>query len=118
MDVKGFFPLELERTTSLHYTVFILNAFNVIAQIAEKNGINFYQAKTKSGKSLKLGFDAIVPFLSQQEKWVYPQIKPFHYSDAYALLLRGITKMNCIDCKEAIKKAAGKNVELLLINLL
>ena len=118
MDNNGFFPLELDRTTSLHYTVFLLNAFNIIAQVAEKNTVDFYNLQTKTGKSFKKGFDSIMPFLSQKEKWVYPQIKPFHYTDAYALLLRGATKMNCTDCNEVIKKIAEKNVELLLTNLL
>ncbi len=118
IDDKGFFPLELERTTSLHYTVFILNAFNIIAQVAEKNEIDFYNLQTQSGKSLKKGFDAVIPFITQKEKWTYPQIKPFHYSDAYALLLRSQSKMDCANCIDAIKNAEGKNVELLLTNLL
>ena len=118
MNNAGFFPMELERTTSLHYSVFILNAFNIVAQIAEKNGVDFYHLQTKSGKSFQKGFDAILPFISQKEKWTYQEIKPFHYSDAYALLLRGKSKMNCSECDEAIKQAAGKNVELLLTNLL
>ncbi len=119
MNNAGLFPMELERTTSLHYSVFILNAFNIVAQIAEKNGVDFYHLQTKSGKSFQKGFDAILPFISQKEKWTYQEIKPFHFSDAFALLLRGKSKMNCSECDEAIKKAAEqKNVELLLSNLL
>jgi hypothetical protein len=119
MNSAGLFPMELARTTSLHYSVFILNAFNIVAQIAEENGVDFYHLKTKSGKSFQKGFDAILPFISQKEKWTYQEIKPFHFSDAFALLLRCKSKMNCGECDEAIKKAEEqKNVELLLINLL
>ncbi len=118
MDKNGFFPFEMERTTSLHYTVFILNAFNVIAQLSEKTDKNFYSLQTKSGKSLEMGFNTIIPFLSDPTKWTGKQIKPFNASDAYALLLRGATKYNCSNCMEIIKRNAGKNEKLGLFNLL
>jgi Alginate lyase len=87
MNEYGLFPLELERTTSLHYSVFILNAFNVIAELSEQIGVDYFQAKTVSGKSLKMAFDSLMPYLLQQKNWTYTQIKPFAYTDAFPLLL-------------------------------
>jgi Alginate lyase len=87
MDSNGLFPLELQRTTSLHYSVFILNAFNVVAELSEQIGVDYFQSKTVSGKSLKMAFDAIMPYLMQQKKWTYPQIKSFGYTDAFPLIL-------------------------------
>ena len=57
-------------------------------------------------------------FSYSKRKMTYPEIKPFHYSEANAILLRGNTEMNYAGCNEALKKAAGKNVDLLLTNLL
>ncbi|MBC7507777.1 MAG: alginate lyase family protein [Ferruginibacter sp.] len=118
MDRNGFFPFEMERTTSLHYSVFILNAFNIIAQLSEKTDRNFYSLQTKSGKSLQMGINTMIPFLSDPTKWTGKQIKPFHSSDGYALLLRSASKYNCTDCIEIIKGKAGKNVKKTLFNLL
>ncbi len=87
MDSNGLFPLELQRNTSLHYSVFILNAFNVIAELSEQIGVDYFQSKTVSGKSLKMAFDAIMPYLLQQKTWTYPQIKSFGYTDAFPLIL-------------------------------
>jgi hypothetical protein len=50
MDDKGYFPLELARTTSLHYTAFTLDAFTIIAQVSENTDTNFWTLKTKSNK--------------------------------------------------------------------
>src|SRR5580704_3455033 len=53
MDTSGMFSLELTRSTSLHYSVFILNAFIVVAQLSEQTSTNLWSAETPSGKSLK-----------------------------------------------------------------
>jgi Alginate lyase len=108
MNKDGFFPLELERTIALHYSVFILNAFNVIAQLSEKSGVDFWALKTKSGKSLQLGLEAILPYISKEKEWAGKQIKAFEFADAYPLLIRGAAKLNCSTCYDSLKKIAGK----------
>lgn len=118
MDANGFFPLEMERTTSLHYSVFILNAFNIIAQLSQQTDVNFYTLQTKSGKSLLKGFEAIFPYISNQQKWMGKQIKEFSFSDAYPLLVRSSTKYNCKTCLDAIRNTTGDQYPSLLLNLL
>lgn len=58
MDSDGFFIKEMERTISLHYSVFVLNAFNIIAVLSEQAGIDFWNMESKSGKSLKKGMES------------------------------------------------------------
>jgi hypothetical protein len=108
MDKEGLFPLEMERTTALHYSVFILNAFNVIAQLSEKSTIDFWNMQTKSGKSLQKGLQALLPYIIKEKKWFGQQIKEFHYEDAYPLLIRGASKLKCTTCYESLKKIAGE----------
>ncbi len=108
MNTDGFFPLELERTTALHYSVFILNAFNVIAQLSEKSGVDFWALKTQSGKSLQLGLEAILPYISKEKEWTGKQIKEFHYADAYPLFIRGASKLKCTTCYGSLKKITGE----------
>lgn len=108
MDKDGFFPLEMERTTSLHYSVFILNAFNIIAELSAQTGTDFWTLKTKSGKSLQLGLQALLPYISKEKEWFGQQIKEFHDADAYHLFIRGASKLNCAACAGTLKRIAGE----------
>ena len=119
LDNNGLFPYELERNTSLHYSVFILNAFDIIAQLSEQTKTNFWTLETKSGKSFKKAFDAILPFISKEKEWTAgKQIKPFGFGDAVPLFLSGSTKLNCTDCMETVKKNTGNQFVKSLVNLL
>ena len=117
MDDKGYFPLELERTTSLHYTAFILDAFTIIAQLSEKTNTNFWTLQTKSKKSLEKGYETFLPFLADNKKWTYKQIKPFTMNNAFQILWKAATKYNCTSCKSIIMKNSAE-YDKLLINLL
>lgn len=117
MDKNGFFPLELARTTSMHYTAFILDAFTNIAQLSENTNLDFWALKTESGKSLEKGYEAFFPYLTDTEKWTWQQIKPFGISNSFQLLWKAATKYNCTSCKDIIKKNA-KGYDKMLINLL
>lgn len=118
MDKNGFFPLELERTTSLHYSVFILNAFNVVAELSEQIGVDYFQSKTASGKTLKMAFDAIMPYLLQQKNWTYPQIRPFGYTDAFPLILTAERRYGYKGSMTTLAKILGADLGGLQINLL
>lgn len=118
MNNDGLFPLELARTTSLHYSAFIMNAFNIIAILSDKTSINFWTAETASGKSYKKALDALVPYLSKEKEWTWKEIRPFNFKDAYPLLLRDANRYNCPSCLDAIKKLAGEKYQVSIINLL
>jgi hypothetical protein len=118
MNDDGFFPLELARTTSLHYSAFIMNAFNIIAIVSDKTSTNFWTAETASGKSYKKALDALVPYLSKDKEWTWKEIRPFNFQDAYPLLLRDANRYNCPSCLDAIKKLAGEKYQESIINLL
>jgi hypothetical protein len=62
MDTSGLFPLELTRTTSLHYSVFILNAFIVVAELSQQTSVDLWTLETPSGKSLKKALQAHIAF--------------------------------------------------------
>lgn len=118
MDNDGRFPKEMERTTSFHYTVFVMDAFFNIANMAEKIEIDLWKYISPSGKSLKKAFDELLPYLSQQKKWTGQQIKPFNFEEGIHLLQSAFVKLGCGNCKEVIKSIAGDKEKKLLINLL
>lgn len=109
MDEDGFFPLEMARTTSMHYSCFVLEAFVVLAELAEKAGADLWSYTSPSGKSLKKAFDAYYPYLAKEKEWTGQQIKEFNFEEGIPLLAAGAKKFNCKNCPEIIKNiAAGK----------
>lgn len=118
MDDKGFFPAEMERTISLHYTSFVMNAFFVIAQMSEKTGFDFWNVSTASGKSLKKGFDVLKPFITLEKEWEGQQIKDFQIEDGLPLLKAATVQFKCKNCEQEIKRLADEKAPRLLINLL
>ncbi|MBC7948074.1 MAG: alginate lyase family protein [Chitinophagaceae bacterium] len=117
MDNDGRFPKEMERTISLHYTAFVMNAFFNIASMASNLGMEEWKYTSPSGKSLKKGFDRLLPYITGEKEWDGQQIKPFEVEDSYPLLAQG-WRLGCKKCKEAIKTLADDKAERLRINLL
>lgn len=86
MDEHNRFPLEMARTTSLHYSVFVIDAFLKIAKMAECIGVDFWANTDNDKHTLKNAVDEIVPYLVQEKKWDGPQIKPFDYKEGISIL--------------------------------
>ena len=118
MDALGSFPLEMRRTTSLHYSVFILNAYSSLATRFQQLGLDLWQAKTPSGKSLKKGFDFILPYLLKKQPWTGPQINEFKQAEAIPLLNKAIIQYGCASCEDEMKRLAGPAYPSLLMKLL
>jgi hypothetical protein len=118
MDSQGSFPLEMKRTTSLHYSVFILNAYSSLATRFQQLGMDLWKTRTASGKSLKMGFDFILPYLLGAQKWTGLQINAFKQIEALPLLNKAIVQYECVGCSEEIKRLAGPAYPSLLMKLL
>jgi hypothetical protein len=118
MDSSGLFPLELTRTTSLHYSVFILNAFTVVAGLSEQTQVNLWLLQTPSGKSLKKGFAAIQPFIAGEKSWPWPQIHGFNYFNAVPVLVADQSKFRCGSCAGALQRIEGAAYQRSLFILL
>ena len=118
LNDEGLFPKELERTISLHYSTFVMNAFFNIATMAKHTGIDLWNHTTPSGKSLKKAFVALQPYIAKEKEWTGTQIKPFEYEDGYALLMDGAKQYNCKSCEQSVRTIAGDKAKRLQINLI
>lgn len=118
VDEKGFFPKEMQRTISLHYTAFVMKAFFAIARMSEKTGFDFWNLTTPSGKSLKQCFTVLKPYFADEKNWEGEQIKPYDYEDGYDLLMEGEKHYKCKDCTQAVQRLADDKAPRLRINLL
>ena len=118
MDAEGKFPLEMERTIALHYNVFNLHAFYMIAGMAEKAGFDLWNYKGPSGASLKKGFDYFYPYITKEKEWHGQQIKPYEFDEGYPLLMMSAAKYNCKACRDAMMKLAEGDGQKLRENLI
>jgi hypothetical protein len=92
MDDNIRFPLEMARTTSLHYSVFVIDAFLKIAKMSELTGIDFWNNQLNAKHSLKAAVEEMVLYLVQEKKWDGPQIKAFDYKEGVSILNLASTK--------------------------
>jgi hypothetical protein len=99
MDDNNRFPLEMARTTSFHYSVFVIDAFLKIATMAESIGVDFLANTVNSKHTLKAAVDEMVPYLVQEKQWDGPQIKPFDYKEGVGILHLASVKFSCEKCK-------------------
>lgn len=118
LDAQGMFPEEMERTISMHYTSFVIEAFFHIAYMADKVGMNFWNYTSPSGKSLQKAFDTFAPYLLQEKQWAGQQIKPYDYMEAYPLMKAGAEHYKCKKCDQAIVDLAADKAPRLRVHLL
>lgn len=118
VDEKGFFPAEMTRTISLHYTAFAMEPFFIIANMAGSTGFNLFDHVTPSGKSLKRSFDVLKPYFTNEKKWEGEQIKDYDPEDGYIILMEAAKHYACKDCVQAVKKLAAGKAPRLRLHLL
>jgi hypothetical protein len=104
MNADGFFPAELARTTSLHYSLFVVEAFIKVAQLSKNTNVNFWNYTAPNGNSLEKACDVLMPYLLKQKEWTGEQIKPFNFDEANSLFIAVGAKKNCVPCFENIYK--------------
>ena len=100
----GSFPLELARTTSMGYSVFVMHAFSVIGELSRRSGEDFWSYAGPKGASMRRGMDFLLPYLSGRSAWTHPQIKPFQPETAFGLLWASSRRLGCKDCLSVLEK--------------
>lgn len=118
MDDEGFFPAEMKRTISLHYSVFVLDPLFNIAQMSSLLGIDMWNYTSPSGKSIRKAFIALEPFITKSKDWEGEQIKPFEFQAAVPILAQAISKYECRSCSSGIKVIFGEKAEKSVVNLI
>lgn len=73
----GSLPRELERTLSLHYCTFALEALALADDLAADRGIRIWSYRSEEGRSLEEAVAFLEPFYREPSRWPYRQIKPF-----------------------------------------
>ena len=84
--VDGSQPFELARTKSWDYVNMNLDGYFLVAQLAENSAVNLWQYETKEGKTIKKCLDWMSPYLKNEKKWSYEQIKTIGYGETIRIL--------------------------------
>jgi len=74
IEPDGSQPLELARTKSFSYSAMNLHAFLELAVIGKKVGVPLWDVKSEDGRSIKGGFQFLLPYLTNEKEWKFKQI--------------------------------------------
>jgi hypothetical protein len=74
VDSAGRLPLELARNRSLHYSVFDLEAFARLADLASHTGADLWQWQGPGGASIRSAIDFLAPYADPANQWPFEQV--------------------------------------------
>jgi hypothetical protein len=83
----GSQPHELERTRSLSYSAYNLDAFTRLAELSRHVGEDLWSYRTAEGASIRGALDYLAPYAGGGREWPHPQITPIE-ADFLLLQLR------------------------------
>ncbi|HEY1236348.1 MAG TPA: alginate lyase family protein [Candidatus Binatia bacterium] len=87
VDADGRQPRELSRTRAWDYSVFNLEAFFDAASMAANLSIDLW-SRSDDQRSIRQALDWLVPFVTGERKWTYPQMLRFRPEKLAPLLRR------------------------------
>lgn len=87
-DADGNQAAELERTLTLHYSLFNITALTRLACVGDHVGEDLWGYTPEHGCGLKLAMDNLIPYMTRETEWQHPQIKDFSISPSAHLTLR------------------------------
>jgi hypothetical protein len=76
IEPDGSQPLELERTRSLSYSLYNLQALLICARLGERAGVDWWTYTTADGRSLGAALRFLAPFLDPAKPWIKPEVVP------------------------------------------
>ena len=84
-------PIELERTMSMHYSSFNVEALSRLAEMGRHIGIDLWHYQAPSGGSLRRAIDHIVPHIGSTSTWPGRQIREVEMETLLIHLRRAAT---------------------------
>ena len=81
IEPDGSQPKELARTKSYSYTVMNLSGFLELVKLGQKVGVNLWNVASEDGRSIKKGYQYMLPYLTQEKEWKLPQIVDKKHSE-------------------------------------
>lgn len=99
----GSLPKELERTLSLHYSTFVLEALSVARNVSLDAGYDLWTLP-----EAQRALEYLIPYYLEPAKWPHKQIKPFDQRRAAALLFEAGEALGRLEWVELAHKIGYK----------
>jgi hypothetical protein len=79
---------ELERTRSLHYSIFHLAAYIYLARMGDAVGVDLWHDEPDGGSRIRRGLDFAAPYVIDQDNWPYEEIRNYKLSPQIVQVFR------------------------------
>jgi hypothetical protein len=76
INQDGSQPYEIERSKSLDYHIYNLEAFFNLAKVGDNLGIDLWHHESSEGSGLKWAIDYLLPYALEKQQWPYQQEGP------------------------------------------
>jgi hypothetical protein len=104
MAADGNCPRELERTRALYYSLFNMDAWTCLCELAHHRGVDLWRYQTETGISVERGIAFLAPFVEDPYTWRRRQIDGIPPEDRLALQL-GALRLDRPDWARINRKA-------------
>lgn len=103
----GTQPLELERTRPLHYSLFNLDAFTMLAEMGRHVGVDLWHYSSPNGGSLEKALRFVAPYSDTTKKFPKPEIEPEGNGIFLLPLRRGAAALSDAELTRAIRNVSA-----------
>ena len=107
IEPDGRQPLELERTRSLNYSLFNLEALVLLARLGDGVGLDLWSFATNDGRSLRAALRHVAPYVDPAKAWLKEDLDHADRDRVPPLLAEGILHGNEASLRELITRFAA-----------
>ncbi len=107
IEPDGRQPLELERTKSLDYSLFNLEALMLLARFGENAGVEVWESSTPDGRSLRAALGYVAPYADPAKPWPKQDLESVERSRILALLADALRYGEDAQLRAPLAKFAG-----------
>jgi hypothetical protein len=111
IDRDGRQPLELERTKSMSYSAFNLEALFELGALGERVSLDLWNCQAKDGPAIRKALDFLEPFASGDRNWIYKQIEPVNRREIAVRFALAATKYRNPAYRDAARRIDPEVVE-------
>lgn len=107
IEPDGRQPLELERTKSLNYSLFNLEALMLVARFGEHVGVDSWKFATADGRSLRAALNSLAPYADPAKQWPKQDIEAADRARILPLLVEALRHGGDAQLRELLEKFSG-----------
>jgi hypothetical protein len=105
IEPDGRQPHELERTNSLGYSIYNLEALFFCARLAEFVGVDWWRFATADGRSLRAALGLLAPYVDPRREWPWKEIHAANRARLIPLLRKFMQRRTDVDFEELLRQA-------------